>query len=117
MISFLYTNGIPYKNHPKAVIKQQKTISEAYPKGVKLRTVTDGGATRKPRRSWQQHVQPKRLSAILMSAMDSEDRRRPAASQSGDRLQPLSFPHGRSPHYTSIVFIYATCKVSGLCKH
>ena len=31
--------------------------------------------------------------------------------------QPLSFPHGRSPHYTLSVFIYTTCKVSGLCKH
>ena len=28
----------------------------------------------------------------------------------------VSFPYGRSPHYTSCVFIYTTCKVLGLCK-
>ena len=28
----------------------------------------------------------------------------------------VSFPHGRSPHYTLRVFTYTTCNVLGLCK-
>ena len=50
-----HPNGIPYRNHPEAVIKQVKTVCAAYPSGSKMRTVTDGGAIRKRRRkvnSW-----------------------------------------------------------------
>ena len=45
-----HPNGIPYRNHPEAVIKQVKTVCAAYPSGSKMRTVTDGGAIRKRRR-------------------------------------------------------------------
>ena len=51
--SAMHPQGFPYRNLPKAVIRQTKRVCEAYPKGVKLRTVTDAGAIRKPRRSFR----------------------------------------------------------------
>ena len=51
-----HPNGIPYRNHPKAVIKQVKTVCAAYPKGLKMRTVTDGGAIRKKRRKFNSWI-------------------------------------------------------------
>ena len=42
----MHPQGFPYRNHPKAVIKQVKRVCEAYPNGMKLRTVTDAEARR-----------------------------------------------------------------------
>ena len=50
----MHPNCIPYRNHPKAVVSQVKPVSDAYPDGVKLRTVTDAGAVREPRSSFKQ---------------------------------------------------------------
>ena len=35
--SAMHPQGFPYRNHPKAVIKQVKRVCEAYPDGLKLR--------------------------------------------------------------------------------
>ena len=48
--SAMHPQGFPYRDHPKAVVKQVKRVCDAYPDGLKLRTVTDAGAVRQPRR-------------------------------------------------------------------
>jgi len=64
----MHPNGIPYRNHPKAVIRQPKPVGPAYPNGFKLHTVTDGGAVRKRRRSWRQAFTRRKLASIIAAA-------------------------------------------------
>ena len=43
-------------------------MSVAYPRGIKLRTVTDGGAIRKRKRGWQKKFTNIRLASIIQRA-------------------------------------------------
>eukprot|EP01043_Picozoa_sp_COSAG02_P092185 COSAG02_NODE_28818_length_581_cov_7.919087_1_plen_131_part_10 len=54
------------RTRPEA--RQPKPISAAYPDGVKLRTVTDGGAIRKRRRSWKAKFTNLGLASIIQRA-------------------------------------------------
>ena len=63
--SAMHPQGFPYRNLPKAVVRQTKRVCEAYPKGVKLRTVTDAGAIRKPRRSFRSFRSSPAVSKLI----------------------------------------------------
>ena len=62
-----HPNGFPYRNHSKAVIEQAKPISKAYPTGMKLRTVTDGGAVRQHRAGRLRTFTKKKMARVIES--------------------------------------------------
>ena len=86
----MHPNGIPYRNHPKAVIRQPKPVGPAYPNGFKLRTVTEGGVVRKRRRSWRQAFTRRKLASIIAAARVNPQQ--PSASSAGAPLALCRLP-------------------------